>query len=262
MDISLHGKRALVCGSTSGIGKASAVELSALGADVTLAARNPEKLSQALAELPRTGAQKHATLALDTTDPASVRRACDEIATSGAVYHILVNNTGGPPGGTMLDATEEQLIAAFQSLMLSAHSLTRAVVPGMKSASYGRIINIQSTSVKQPIPGLGLSNAVRAAVANWAKSLSLELASFGITVNNVLPGYTDTDRLAQLFGGRAAKTGSTLEKVTTDVIATIPAGRLGKAQEIASAVAFLASPAAAYINGINLPVDGARLGTL
>ncbi|HLO41700.1 MAG TPA: SDR family oxidoreductase [Phycisphaerales bacterium] len=262
MDISLHGLRALVCGSTSGIGKASAIELAALGADVTLAARSADKLALALHELPRTGTQHHATLVVDTADAGSVQRACAEISASSSTFHILVNNTGGPPGGTMFDATQEQLLAAFQSLMLSAHALTRAVVPGMKAAGYGRIINIQSTSVKQPIPGLGLSNAVRAAVANWAKSLSMELAPFGITVNNVLPGYTDTDRLAQLLGGRAAKAGSTLGKVTGDVISTIPAGRLGKAQEIAAAVAFLASPAAAYINGINLPVDGARLGTL
>ncbi len=261
MELSLVGKRALVCGSTAGIGKASAIELARLGATVTLAARNAEKLQATLAELPTPASQLHGSLVVDIADAGSVQAAAKAIE-AGPVIHILVNNTGGPPGGTMLDATAEQLLAAFQSLMLSAHALTRACVPGMKKDSYGRVINISSTSVKQPIPGLGLSNAVRAAVANWAKTLSVELAPFGITVNNVLPGYTDTERLAQLFTGRAAKAGKSLEQVTTDVVATIPAGRLGRADEIGSAVAFLATPAAAYINGINLPVDGGRLGSL
>lgn len=262
MELSLVGKRALVCGSTAGIGKAAAIELARLGADVILAARNPDKLHATLAELPSSDSQSHGRLTIDIADPASVKSACSELAKDGRPIHILVNNTGGPPGGTMQDATEEQLFAAFQSLMVSAHSLTRALIPGMKREKYGRIINIASTSVKQPIPGLGLSNAVRAAVANWAKTLSVELAPFGITVNNVLPGYTDTERLTQLFTGRAAKSGKSLDQVLSDVIATIPAGRLGRADEVGSAVAFLASPAAAYINGINLPVDGGRLGTL
>ncbi|MCC6428876.1 MAG: SDR family oxidoreductase [Phycisphaerales bacterium] len=262
MELSLTGKRALVCGSTAGIGKAAAIELAKLGADVVLAARNPEKLTASLPDLPKTNSQQHGTLSLDTGDPASVKAAAQQIEKDGRSIHILVNNTGGPPGGAMADATEEQLFAAFQTLLVSAHALTRAVIPGMKRDGYGRIINITSTSVKQPIPNLGLSNAVRAAVANWAKSLSQELGPFGITVNNVLPGYTDTERLTQLFSGRASKTGKTVEAIKTDVIASIPAGRLGRADEIGAAVAFLASPAAGYINGINLPVDGGRLGSL
>ncbi len=262
MELSLVGTRALVCGSTAGIGKAAAIELAKLGADVILAARNPEKLAAVIAELPKSGPQQHGRLAVDIADAGSVKAAAKEITDDGRAVHILVNNTGGPPGGTMLDATEEQLLAAFQSLLVSAHTLTRAVVPGMKREKYGRIINITSTSVKSPIPNLGLSNAVRAGVANWAKTLSMELAPFGITVNNVLPGYTDTERLTQLFTGRATKSGKTLDQVLTDVVGTIPAGRLGRADEVGAAVAFLASPAAGYINGINLPVDGGRLGTL
>ncbi|MCK6477218.1 MAG: SDR family oxidoreductase [Phycisphaerales bacterium] len=262
MELSLVGKRALVCGSTAGIGKAAAIELARLGADVIVAARDAQKSTLTATQLPSTGSQVHAALVLDTTDPASVSAAAAQISADQRPIHILVNNTGGPPGGTMLDATEEQLAAAFQSLLVAAHTLTRAVVPGMKREKYGRIINVASTSVKAPIPNLGLSNAVRAGVANWAKTLSLELAPFGITVNNVLPGYTDTERLTQLFSGRAAKSGKSLDQVLTDVVATIPAGRLGRAEEVGSAIAFLATPAAAYINGINLPVDGGRLGTL
>ena len=146
--------------------------------------------------------------------------------------------------------------------LLTGQTLVQALVPGMKAATFGRIINIISTSVKAPIPNLGVSNTIRAAVANWAKTLAGELASFGITVNNVLPGFTDTQRLAELFKGRAAKTGKTYEAVVQDAIASIPAGRLGKPEEIAAAVAFLASPAAAYINGINVPVDGGRTQSL
>jgi 3-oxoacyl-[acyl-carrier protein] reductase len=184
------------------------------------------------------------------------------LAETGKTYHIVINNTGGPPGGTMADATAAQLMAAFNSLMVSAHVITQALLPGMKQARYGRIINISSTSVKQPIANLGLSNAVRAAVSNWGKTLSQEVAKFGITVNSVLPGYTDTERLSELFKARSAKTGQSLEIINAEAVAAIPAGRLGKAEEIAAAVAFLATPAAAYINGIHLPVDGGRLGTL
>lgn len=199
---------------------------------------------------------------MDMAKPEEVRSVASLALAGGAVFHILVNNTGGPPAGAMIDATPGQLQAAFNALVLSAHHLAQLLVPGMRSAGYGRIINIESTSVKQPIPGLGLSNAVRAAAANWAKTLSMELAGSGITVNNVLPGYTDTDRLRSLFEGRAGREGRGADDVRAEVIASIPAGRLGKPEEVAAAVAFLASPAAAYINGINLPVDGGRLGSL
>ncbi len=255
MDTSLVGKRALVCGSTGGIGRASAVELAALGAEVTLLARDETKLQAVARELPTGQGQKHGWLVADLADPESAARCAMD---AGRPFHILVNNTGGPPGGTMLDATPEQLMAAFRTLLLSAHRLVQAVVPGMKEAKYGRIINITSTSVKQPIPNLGLSNSVRAAVANWAKTLSQELGPFGITVNNVLPGYTDTERLTELFKGRSAKTGKSVDAIRAETIASIPAGRLARPEEIGAAVAFLATPAAAYITGINLPVDGGR----
>lgn len=259
MDTSLVGRRALVCGASAGIGRAAAVELAALGAEVTLAARDAGRLREAAAMLPADHGQRHGILVADLSDPEPAARAVENaFAAARTPVTILVNNTGGPPGGAMLDATADQLLTAFKSLLVTAHRLVQVVAPGMKGATYGRIINITSTSVKQPIPNLGLSNAVRAAVANWAKTLSQELGPFGITVNNVLPGYTDTDRLAELFKARSAKSGRSVEAIRAETIAAIPAGRLGRPEEVGAAVAFLASPAAAYINGINLPVDGGR----
>jgi 3-oxoacyl-[acyl-carrier protein] reductase len=265
MNLSLTPYRALVCGSTSGIGKACAMELAGLGASLTLVARNEEKLRTVVAELPviTWGAgQKHDHLVADLADPRGAGEAVRSRVASGETWHILVANTGGPPSGAMVDATLEQFQMAVNSLLFTPHELARALVPGMKAAKYGRVVTIGSTSVKQPIPNLGLSNAVRAGAANWAKTLSQELGGFGITVNNVLPGYTDTERLADLFTARSKKSGLSETQVREETVKTIPAGRLGKPEEIAAAVAFLCTPAAAYVNGVNLPVDGGRLGTL
>jgi 3-oxoacyl-[acyl-carrier protein] reductase len=260
MNTSLHGKRALVCGSTQGIGRASAVELASLGASITLMARDPAKLQAVAAELPKSVGQSHDFIAADSANPdavaAAIKPAIDR------PIHILVNNTGGPPGGQAIDAAPDAYAGAFKMHVLSNQTLVQGVVPGMKQAKYGRIINIISTSVKAPIPNLGVSNTIRAAVASWAKTLASELAPFGITVNNVLPGFTDTSRLAELFKARAAKTGKPYEIVLQEAIASIPAGRLGRPEEIAAAVAFLATPAAAYVNGINVPVDGGRTQSL
>ncbi|MGE3109438.1 MAG: SDR family oxidoreductase [Phycisphaerales bacterium] len=262
MKLDLTGKRALVCGSTQGIGLACAVELAAAGADVTLLARNVERLKAVAAELPCTPTQTHHWIAADFGDPASVREAVRTDIRPERPFHILINNTGGPAPGTAVDAGPEQFLAAFQAHLICNQLLTQALVPGMKDAKYGRIINIISTSVKQPIPGLGVSNTIRGAVASWAKTLAGELGPFGITVNNVLPGYTATERLSALIAGRAKKQGVSEKQVADELRATIPAGRFAEPEETAAAVAFLASPAAAYINGINLPVDGGRLGTL
>jgi 3-oxoacyl-[acyl-carrier protein] reductase len=279
MNISLVGKRALVCGSTQGIGRAAAIELASLGASVTLVARNPERLEATCRELPVRGdiskhsaagnpaAQVHRWFAADFSDPAAVQEAirtelAHESAAVGGAYTILINNTGGPAGGPIADAAPDAFVAAFRSHLVCNQLLVQALLPGMKSAGFGRIINIISTSVKAPIPGLGVSNTIRAAVANWAKTLATELAPFGITVNNVLPGFTDTERLKQLFTARATKENKSLDEITKSAIATIPAGRLGRAEEVAAAIAFLATPAAAYINGINVPVDGGRTQSL
>jgi len=262
MDVSLKGKRALVCGSTQGIGRASAAEIASLGASVTLMARDADKLRGVAAELARGAGQTHDFISADFASPEAVAAAVRPRLDPARPYHILVNNTGGPPGGLAIDASPDAFDAAFRMHVLSNQTLVQALVPGMKQARYGRIINIISTSVKAPIPNLGVSNTIRAAVANWAKTLAGELAPFGITVNNVLPGFTDTQRLAELFKGRAAKSGKSYEQVVQEAVASIPAGRLGRPEEVAAAVAFLATPAAAYINGINVPVDGGRTQSL
>jgi len=263
MNLDLSGKTALVCGSSSGIGRACAVELASLGAACVLLSRDAEKLKGVVSELPRPKAQTHEALAADLANPTAARDAIAAwLAKRGGAVHVVINNTGGPPAGSAAEASPDALLAAVQSQLIAAHVIMQLVVPGMKAAKFGRIINITSTSVKQPIPNLGISNIVRPAVAAWAKCLATELGGFGITVNNVLPGYTRTDRLASLFKNRAAKQGISEQQVLTEVTGATPAGRLGEAEEIAAAVAFLATPAAAYINGINVPVDGGRLGTL
>ena len=262
MNLDLTGKNALVCGGSAGIGKACAIELAALGAAVTLGSRDTTKLESAIAQLPTPKGQRHGYIVLDTSKPQEAQDLLSAYLKQHGPCHILINNTGGPPSGAMADATAQQLQGAFDTLLLSAHLLTQAILPGMKHAQYGRIINISSTSVKQPIANLGLSNAIRAAVSNWAKTLSQEVARFGITVNTVLPGYTNTERLTQLFSAKSEKTGQPLDEITKETIASIPAGRLGDPQEIAAMVAFLATPAAAYINGVQIPVDGGRLGCL
>lgn len=261
MNLDLTGKTAVVCGSTQGLGYASAAELALLGCSVVLMARNEEKLKELVKTIDQAKGQKHEYLVADFSDTAAVKTVIDGFVKNNTV-HILVNNTGGPPGGTALNAKPEEFLAAFNNHLINNHNLTQAVVPGMKAAGFGRIINIISTSVKSPIPGLGVSNTTRAAVANWAKTLATELGPFGITVNNVLPGFTKTVRADYVITSKAKATGKTEEEVMKDLVAEIPAGRIGRPEEFGAAVAFLCSPAAAYINGINLPVDGGRLSCL
>jgi 3-oxoacyl-[acyl-carrier protein] reductase len=261
MDLRLNGKRALVCGSTQGIGKASAIELAELGATVILLARNESKLQEVLKELPVPAGQRHSYRVADFADASQVNSVALALSAEGSI-HILVNNTGGPPGGPALSANAEEYSKAFSNHLLCNHYLVQAIVPGMKKDGYGRIINIISTSVKMPIRGLGVSNTIRGAVASWSKTLSVELAPFGITVNNVLPGASMTGRLESIIRDRAIKQQKTEEEVTREMVLEIPAGRISAPSEVAAAVAFLATPAAGYINGINVPVDGGRTGTL
>ena len=262
MNLSLKNKNAIVCGSTQGIGKAIAIELALLGASVTLIARNEEKLQQTVTELVTSEGQQHDYLTADFTDPEALELKIGSFLAKKTAVHILINNTGGPAGGPIIEASPEQFRQTFSNHLICNHILAQAVVPLMKQAGYGRIINIISTSVKQPIKGLGVSNTIRAAVGNWAKTLSLELAQFGITVNNVLPGATLTGRLESIIETKAGKSGNSQEEVSSEMLAEIPAGRFGKPEEVATAAAFLATPAAAYINGINVPVDGGRTGNL
>lgn len=262
MNLSLEGKRAMVCGSTQGIGRACAEALAELGAEIVLVARNAEKLREVAGELDAAHGQDHSFIVADFSKPDEVR---DEIAAwtgEGKPAHVLVNNTGGPPAGALAEADIESLLSAFRAHVVCNQIMAKALVPAMKTERYGRIINIISTSVKAPIPGLGVSNTIRGAVASWAKTLAGELGPFGITVNNVLPGFTDTARLTELLKGGASKAGVPYEAFVKGKEAEIPARRLGEPWEIAAGVAFLASPAAGYINGINLPIDGGRLPTL
>lgn len=258
MNLDLTGKRAMVCGSTRGIGYACAMELAALGASVTLVARNERSLAEVRERLPSPHGQAHEVIVADFETPETLAWKLREYVEAHPPVHILVNNTGGPPGGPLAEAPLEALQRAFAMHVLSNQTLVRALVPGMKAEAYGRIINVISTSVKQPIPGLGVSNTIRGAVANWAKTLATELGPFGITVNNVLPGATETHRLAALIAAKAGRTGRPEEDVAAEMRRAIPARRFARAEEIAFAVAFLASPSAAYVNGVNLPVDGGR----
>ncbi len=261
MNLDLTGKRALVCGSTQGIGLASARELALLGAHVTLLARHREKLEQTVASLPAVKGQRHNFIQADFAFPNEVKSRVHDFIQNHTV-HILVNNTGGPPPGTALEAEPEDFLKAFSAHLICNQLITQAVVPGMKKETFGRIINIISTSVKIPLRNLGVSNTTRGAVASWAKTLSLELGPFGITVNNVLPGATMTGRLEALIRSNAERLGKTFDEAKREMEKEIPAGRISEAHEVAAAVAFLASPAAGYINGINLPVDGGRTGSL
>lgn len=262
MNLDLKQKQAIVCGSTQGIGKSVAIELANLGASVTLVARNEQSLKAVKQELNTSFGQLHSYLCVDFSDPAGLRSLIEAYMHRQGIVHILVNNTGGPPAGPGNAAKTEEFLSAFNNHLICNHILAQACLEGMKNARYGRIINIISTSVKQPLPNLGVSNTIRAAVASWAKTLANELGRFNITVNNVLPGATATQRLQSIIENKSAKTGHSLDNVREEMLHEIPMGRFAEAQEIANAVAFLASPAASYINGINLPVDGGRTGSL
>ena len=262
MQLDLTGRHALVCGASQGIGRASAVELAELGADVTLLARSSELLQAVCESLPRINAsQRHAWHAVDMHDTAALQQVAAAVVAAGAV-HILVNNTGGPPAGPAHTAPLPAFETAFRQHVLAAQTLLQALLPGMRSAAFGRIVNIISTSVKEPLAGLGVSNTIRAAVAAWAKTLAGELAAEGITVNNVLPGYTRTQRLDSLLAAQAASSGRSAAEVATGFLASVPAGRFGDAAEVAAVVAFLCSPAAAYVNGVSIAVDGGRTKAL
>lgn len=258
MIIDIKGKTAVVCGSTAGIGKAAAMELAAAGATVILLARNEEKLKQTLAELPGSG---HSYAIADFSNNEQVAETAARIASAKTV-HILVNNTGGPPAGPAHTADAAAFMEAFQNHLINNHNLAQAFIPGMKAAGYGRIINVISTSVKVPLPNLGVSNTIRGAVGNWSKTLANELASFGITVNNVLPGATETERLSSIIENKSVKTGAEIDAVKAEMLHEIPARRFGKPEEVGYAICFLASDKAAYINGTNLVVDGGRTGSL
>jgi 3-oxoacyl-[acyl-carrier protein] reductase len=260
----LKGRSALVCGGSKGIGFASAIYLAEMGAKVTILARNESDLQEAVTALPNPNPEiKHSFIACDTNNIEELKsKIIAKQSELGQPYLILVNNSGGPPAGPISSARNEDFQAAFHQHLIVNHTISLLLIPGMKENHFGRIINVISTSVKQPLPNLGVSNTIRAAVANWSKTMANELAKDGITVNNVLPGATETDRLATIIQNKAAKTGNDLESVTAEMLHEIPAGRFGQPREIAAAVGFLASTESSYITGINIPVDGGRTGNL
>ncbi len=255
-DLSLEGRRALVCGASQGIGRACAEALAEAGASVTLLARSQERLDEVHASLSGEG---HSSLTCDLSDWAAAAEVVSSHLAAAGPIHILVNNSGGPKGGPLIEANPEDLLEAMKPHLLGSHALAKALVPGMREAGYGRIINIVSTSVITPIMGLGVSNTVRGAINNWMRTLAAELGPDGITVNNMLPGYVGTDRLGSLIEARADRSGTTVDAVEAAWKASIPMGRFGAPAELGAVCAFLASPAASYVSGVNVPIDGGRL---
>jgi 3-oxoacyl-[acyl-carrier protein] reductase len=253
-----ENRTALVCGSTQGIGMAVANQLARNGFNLVLMARNEEKLKNALSQLDVSQGQAHQLLVADFSNPSGLKTVIETFVSEGNRVHVLVNNTGGPKGGLIKDADPEEFINTFNQHLICNHILMQALNPGMIEAGYGRIINIISTSVKQPLPNLGVSNTIRGAVANWSKTLAGELGQYGITVNNVLPGATNTSRLSEIAGAKSLKTGQTVSEIFEEMGGETPMNRIAEPEEVAAAVCFLASPEASYINGINLPVDGGR----
>lgn len=261
MDLDLSGKHALVCGASEGIGRAAAHELALLGASVTVLARRAEALQAVVDALPARNGQRHGRITADVSQTDVLAGKVGALAAERRI-DILVNNTGGPPGGPVAGATPDAFVQAFTRHLLANQVLAQAVLPGMQAAGWGRIVNVVSTSVREPIPGLGVSNTTRGAVAAWAKTLSREVASQGVTVNNVLPGFTETGRIAQIVGDRARNTGKSEQQVADGMKATVPAARFARPEEVAAAIAFLCSPAAGYINGVSLAVDGGRMQSI
>jgi 3-oxoacyl-[acyl-carrier protein] reductase len=261
MNLSLEGKNAIICGSSQGIGYAIAEELALMGANCILLARNEENLKLAISQLDISIRQSHSYYIIDFNDQNATKQLIGQVTSQKAV-HILINNSGGPAAGPIVEATEEQFLQAFNQHLVINHILAKAVMEGMKKEGYGRIINIISTSVKIPLKNLGVSNTIRGAVASWAKTMANELGQYGITVNNVLPGLTTTERLTSLIETTAKKANLSEEDVAKGMMEEVPAKRFGDPSEIAAVAAFLSSPAASYVNGVSIPVDGGRTGSI
>ena len=257
MTAELAGRHALICGATEGIGRATALALAERGATVTALARREDALRALCEALPSNGGQVHGHIAVDIGDTDALRESIAALASRTPV-HIVLNNTGGPAGGQLADASVDQLSMVFRQHVLAAHTILQAVLPGMQAARWGRIVNVISTAVREPIAGLGVSNTIRGAMASWAKTLASELAAFGITVNNVLPGFTETGRLSGLIAAKARAAGVDERSVAADMVSGVPAGRFARAEEPAALIAFLCSEAAGYIDGSSIAVDGGR----
>ena len=258
VDLSLAGRHALVCGASAGIGRAAALELARLGATVSPLARSTSKLEALAEDLRRAGAPDAFPLVADLEERAALRVKVEAHVKRHGPVHILINNQGGPPHGPLLDATEEAFLKAYGRIQLASHLMVQLTLPGMRAAGYGRIVNVLSTSVREPIPGLGIGNTVRASMAAWAKTLSRELPP-GVTINSVLPGYTDTERVWELADELASKQGKTSQDIAANWAKITPEGRLGRPEEIAAVIAFLCSPAASFVRGQAWAADGGRI---
>lgn len=258
MQTSLAGRIALVGGASQGIGRAIAIALAGLGARVVLSGRNEEGLAKVLGELTPVAGGAHEMLVQDHADAVAMERAADGLVSRLGAVHVFVANTGGPAPGFLVDAPSVEIERAVRQHVGSAHGVMQALAPGMRAAGFGRVVAVTSTSVITPIRGLGVSNVVRAAMSNWVRTVAGELGRFGITANMVMPGSTKTARLDAIFQGRAARSGASVADVEREAIARIPAARLGTPEEIAAVVAFLCSPAASFVNGALVPVDGGQ----
>jgi 3-oxoacyl-[acyl-carrier protein] reductase len=260
LNLDLKGRRALVGGASKGIGRASAEVLAAMGADVVVMARSADLLQHVVNALPRDTGQHHGVIVADVQRPDELCASVENYVENNGGFHIVVNNTAGPAAGKVVDSRVDEFEQAFANHVITSHRLMLILRGFMVDNGWGRIINIISTSVKSPIDGLGVSNTIRGAMASWSKTLATELAPFGITVNNVLPGATSTERLAAIIERKSR--GKSKEEVEQEMLAEIPIGRFGTPQEIAAAVGFLASPAASYITGTSILVDGGRTRSL
>lgn len=261
MNLNLKGKTALICGASRGLGYGAAIELAKLGAEVVLLARSQKRLQDNVKRLNRINKKKNSYIVADLRNPIAVRDSIKEFLAKKPI-HILINNAGGPPVGNIVKANATELSEAFSIHVLASHTITKAVIPAMKKTKYGRIINIVSTSVRQPIDNLGVSNTIRGAMASWAKTLSAELAKTGITVNNILPGTTKTERIDELISGMVQRQRMTKREAQKKMLSQIPMGRFAEVEEIASVIAFLASPAASYVTGTSIPVDGGKIKSI
>lgn len=262
MDLRLDNKTAIVSGSSQGIGRAVAIQLAEMGCNVILLARNKEKLEKTMSELPKNRSQSHKFFSVDFSEPqiaiSMIKNKLEEVKP----IQILVNNAGGPAPGKAHEANIDSYLLAFKQHLIMSQLLVQETSQKMKESGFGRIINIISVGAKQPIENLGVSNTIRGAMVSWSKTLARELGPFGITVNNILPGQTITERLESLIENISKNSTKPKEEVIRAMISEIPAGRFGKPEEIAYAVGFLASKEASFINGINLPVDGGFLKCL